>query len=297
MKKNSFFYTFFKISLIFASTINFFKSFFMYSNLFSGLLGGLLLLPAIGNSINLPSNPTLGTASLSNGLWSVLNNPAGLPGDGKFSTGFYHDRTFLMKELATSSFAISLPVKSNGAFGIGYKQFGYSLYKEMDVGFCYGMKFGSAVTAGVRFDYLSTRFGNEYGNAYAMTGSAGILIQLTRELQTGFYLHNPQRSKFSGNSNERTPSFASVGLKWNFGNHAEIDLGVEKKSIEKERLKCGFKYSLSNQFGFYGGVSSGKDAFHFGFQFRVSNFYFDVASGYDVLLGFSPGFSMIFKSK
>jgi len=269
----------------------------MNFKLFSGLIGGLILLPAICNSTNLPSNPTLGTSSNSNGLWSVLNNPAGLPGDGKFATGFYHDRTFLMKELATTAFAISLPVKSKGAFGIGYKQFGYKLYKEVDVGLCYSMKFGSSVTAGVRFDYLSTRFGNEYGSTYAMTGSAGLLIKLTRELQTGFYLHNPQRAKFSGNSNERTPSFASVGIQWNFGKHAEISLGVEKKSIEKERLQCGFRYSLTDQFGFYGGVSSGRDAFHFGFQFRWSHVYFDVASGYDLLLGFSPGFSMIFKSK
>ncbi|HMT29208.1 MAG TPA: hypothetical protein PKD91_08015 [Bacteroidia bacterium] len=269
----------------------------MYSKLFTGLIGGLIFLPAICNSTNLPSNPTLGTASLSNGLWSVLNNPAGLPGDGKFATGIYHDRTFLMKELSTSTFAISLPVKTTGAFGIGYRQFGYKLYKERDVGLCYAMKFGSAVTAGVRFDYFSTRFGNDYGGAYAFSGSAGLLIQLTRELRSGFYLHNPQRAKFSGNTNEKTPSLVSGGLQWNFGKHAELNFGVEKKSNEKERLQCGFRYTMSDQVGLYGGVSSGKDAFHFGFQFRLGNLYFDIASGYHQLIGFSPRFSLIFKSK
>ncbi|MBL0339509.1 MAG: hypothetical protein IPP71_00435 [Bacteroidetes bacterium] len=159
------------------------------------------------------------------------------------------------------------------------------------------MKFGSAVTAGVRLDYLSKQFGNEYGGAYALTGSAGILIQLTRELRSGFYLHNPQRAKLSGAGSQRTPSLVSGGLQWNFGKHAELNLGVEKNSNEKVRLQCGFKYCMSDQFGMYGGVSSGKDAFHFGFQFKWNVLYFDFASGYNQLLGFSPKFSLIFKNK
>ncbi len=267
----------------------------MISKFFCRPIGGLLTLSVMLVSSSFGTVPVTVNTVVRTGLWSVLNNPAGLAPEDRVAAGFFHSQTFLLKELSTSAFGFSVPVKKRGAFGVGYSQFGYSLYRSRNARLCYAMHLGKSVDAGVGIDYYSIKFGNEYGGAATFTGSAGLQIRVTPELKAGFYVYNPQRARLSGTAAERIPSHAAVAFAWIFGTHAELNFGIEKWSDAKEQLQCGFDYHLSDKFALNAGIATGKDAFRFGFEYRMGSVNFQCASGYHVVTGFSPQFSMIFK--
>ncbi|MBL0339510.1 MAG: hypothetical protein IPP71_00440 [Bacteroidetes bacterium] len=74
MKKISFLYFFSKNDLHLLQQLNFYNIFHVFKT-FSGLIGGLFYCLLLVIALIFPQT-FIGTASISNGLWSVLNNPA-----------------------------------------------------------------------------------------------------------------------------------------------------------------------------------------------------------------------------
>jgi len=199
--------------------------------------------------------------------------------------------------MSEQAFALALPVKKVGCIGLGYHQFGYSLYKEQHAGLVYARSFDSVVSAGIRFDYVSTRFGNDYGQAGLLTGSAGIIARITEALRVGVSIFNPQRSAVSDDKNVRYPAVMQAGLSWTFKGETAIAIGVTKSSQQDKILQCGFRYQVSKRFLLHAAVSGGSDSFLFGYAFKISKIEIGMASGYQQQLGFSPRFLLTFKSK
>src|SRR4030095_153164 len=170
----------------------------MFSKLFAGITGCLLFANLISHANGLiPFNSTPGVHAVYRGIWAVFDNPAGIAEQDAFSAGVSYHSRFMLKELSDQAFAFTLPVKRVGCLGMGYHQFGYSLYKEQYAGLVYARSFGPVVSAGIRFDYIATHFGNEYSSDNLITGSAGVMARITESLRVGVSIFNPQRSAMS----------------------------------------------------------------------------------------------------
>jgi len=243
----------------------------------------------------IPFNGTPGVHAVYRGIWAVFDNPAGLSQEGAFSAGISYNSRFLMDELSAKAIAVVVPMKKAGNVGFGYQQFGYALYKDQHACLLYSKSFGANIAAGIRFDYLSTAFGGDYGNAAALTGSAGVIVRVSENIRLGATVFNPQRVEFSQDGKERYPGVIQAGMSWNFKGETELAIGISKTVNSKEILQTVFRYQVSKGFLLHGGVSNGHEPFSFGYVFKLSKFEICMASGYHYLLGFSPRFSLIFK--
>ncbi len=243
-----------------------------------------------------PFSGTTNVHAINRGIWAVFDNPAGITDETTFTSGFSYHSRFLMQEVSAKAFAVIVPLKKAGNAGIGYQQFGYSLYKEQHASVVFARNFGSAVSAGLRFDYLATRFGGDYGSTSAITGSAGVLARITSSIRVGVSVFNPQRAKFSADGKERFPVIMLAGASWNFGGDTELGLGVVKSNSGKELLKCAIRYQAATKFLIHAAIANGAEPFTFGYIIKFSKFEIGMSSGYHQLLGFSPSFSLVYKN-
>ncbi len=270
----------------------------MFSKFFSGITGCLILANLCASSNGLfPFGGTPGVHGVYRGIWAVFDNPAGLAEEKYFSAGVSYQSRFLMQQLATKALAVVIPAKRAGNFGLGYQQFGYELYRDQRFCATFSRTFGGAVSAAIRLDYLAVRFGDDYGNSGAITGSAGVIAKVTDAIRVGVSVYNPQRAKFSRDGSERNPAIMTAAVSWNFKNETELALGVTKAGNLREILQCALRYEVSPRFLLHAGISNGVESFSFGYAFKIAKLEIGMASGYHQLLGFSPRFSLIFKNK
>lgn len=270
----------------------------MFSKLFAGLTGCLLMsnLFSFSNGL-LPFSATPGVHGVYRGLWAVFDNPAGIAQKKSFTAGASYQSRFLLQQLSAKAFAVVMPAGNVGGFGFGYQQFGYELYREQRACALYSRTFGTIVSAGIRFDYLSMRFGDTYGKTGIFTGSAGVIAKVTDELRVGVSVFNPQRAKVSKDGAEHYEAVMLAALSWNFANETELAVGITKGGNSKAIMQCGLRYEVSPKFLMHAGVSNGVESFSFGYTFQLSKIEIGMASGYHQLLGFSPRFTLIFKNK
>jgi len=238
-----------------------------------------------------------GVHAVYRGIWAVFDNPAGIAEQSSFEAGISYHTAFLLQELSDKSLAVVVPMGNVGIAALGYQQFGYALYKEQHGSLVYSRTFGGVVNAGIRFDYLTTKFGNDYGATTAVTGSAGLIARVTENVRIGLSVFNPQKVKFSANGTERYPANVLAGASWNFGGLTELGFGISKTSGNKEILQCKLNYMVSKKFLLYAGVANGAESFSFGYAFQFGKMNISMSSGYNFLLGFTPVFSLTFKSK
>ena len=236
----------------------------------------------------IPFSATPGVHAVYRGLWSVFDNPAGCARLSSFTAGAAYHSTFLLNEMAEQSFGLVLPLKKYGNAGLCYQQFGYSLYKEQRACLLFARSFGTVVEAGVRLDYLSTRFGQDYGNSNTITGSAGIIFRVTEPIRVGVCVFNPHRAAFSKDSPERYPAVIEAGMSWTFTSGAELAFGISKFSDMKQIPEASLVYPVSKKFQLHAAFSGGGEPVEFGYMFRFSSFEISMASGYHPDLGFSP---------
>jgi hypothetical protein len=241
------------------------------------------------------SNPTAGITAIQNGLWSQVCNPSGLATENHFACGFYYQSAFMMQELANTGFAMSVSLGNFGAIGVSYQQFGYKYYKEQQTRLTIAKQLGKNVRAGVRFDYFSVAFGDNYGKSFLLSGTAGVQVAVTENLHVGFSIFNPHKAKFKGSSNWRYDSEILAGIGWKFGNHAQLALGAEKYVGTATLYTCTFDYSISKRFILQGGITNGGQPFFLGYVFRLGRIEIGMQSGYHELLGFSPQFSFNYR--
>ena len=269
----------------------------MFFKFFTGITCCLILsnLYSSGNGLT-PQTLLTGVPAIHRSMWSVMGNPAGFAEEKSFSASSYYQSVFLLKQTSATGFVVVVPAGKVGNIGAVYRQFGYSLYKEQMASVAFSRTFGSVVSAAIRFDYLATRFGNEYGHSGAFTGSAGLIARFTESLRLGVCVFNPQRTPLSGNSEERYPGIMQAGVSWSFGNQSELQFGVSKAVDAKPILQCGIQYHVSERFHLHAGISNGYEPFSLGYSFRMGKLIIGMSSGYHYWLGFSPRFSITFKN-
>jgi hypothetical protein len=225
--------------------------------------------------------------------WSGFNNQAGLGWCKKFSAGVYYENRFLLKELSIKTIGGVIPVK-NGAFGLSFRHFGFSQYNEIKTGLAFGMRFGNAFSIGIQLDYLRFHIGEDYGTKNLFTFEIGLQYRVIEKLSLGVHLFNPILIKTADDPVERVPTVIRLGLVWQISKDFLTSAEIEKDLVNKPIIKTGIEYHFVNPLYIRIGFLTNPSQFTFGFGLEVGKLNFDIASSYNVVLGFSPQGSLIY---
>ena len=228
--------------------------------------------------------------------WSGFNNQAGLAWCKKFSAGAYYENRFLVKELSIKAIGAVLPVKK-GAFGLSFSHFGFSLYNEIKTGLAFGMHFGNSFSAGIQIDYMRFSIGNDYGEDNFFTFEIGLQYRVKEKLLLGVHLFNPVPIKLTNDPVERLPTVLRFGIGWHISVNLLASAEIEKDLLNKPILKAGMEYHFVNPLYIRIGYLTDPSQFTFGFGLEFGKLGFDIASSYNMVLGFSPQGSIIYYFK
>jgi hypothetical protein len=225
--------------------------------------------------------------------WSVFNNQAGLAWCKRFSTGIYCENRFFLEDLSGKALALTLPV-GKGAFGVSFYQFGFSLYSELNTGLAYGMHLTRRFSAGVKVDYLHLHVADGFKDNSVFSCETGLQFRASDHLWLGLHIANPVPVKFSPTATDRLPTLMRFGISWRISEGLHCDAEVEKDLILKPSLKGGIEYRPVKSFSIRVGFLTNPATFTFGFGLEFGSLHFDLASSYNLILGYSPQASVVY---
>lgn len=224
--------------------------------------------------------------------FSFTTNQAALAFSNSLMAGMYSERRFLLADLAQFSIAGVLPTKS-GSFGFSINHFGGSVYHETIAGLAYGRKLGETVAAGVRFSYYLENAG-AYGVASTVSAEAGLLVQLTEQVQAGVQVANPAGKSFGKKRTEKLPTLYSMGFGYEASEQFYITALIEKKESMPVAVTSGFQYHPAKRLFFRAGIVSGPAEFYFGGGFLLNGFRMDAIASVHPQLGVTPALMLLF---
>lgn len=219
--------------------------------------------------------------------WSVFNNQAGIAWQNRPGAGFYFENRFLLKELSFKAMYLLLPVKS-GAFGLSVHQFGFSLYNEFSAGLVYARAFGKHFAAGIGLDWLRIHLAEQYGTRNMATFEIGLQCRTSKSLTIGAHIYSPWPVRISRSFKENIPTLICFGVAWNSLKNLVITLDLEKSIQQKAALKAGLEYHIANPFFIRIGLATNPMEFTFGVGVESGKIRFNISSGYNWMLGYSP---------
>lgn len=229
----------------------------------------------------------IGGASVSlSDAWSVHNNQAGLGFVRNFSAGVCYENRFLMNSMNVKSGLAAIPTKQ-GTFGVGFTNFGYSLFSQNKIGLAYGKSFGEKFSAGVQMDYFSTKI-PEYGSKTIFCAELGIQAKPLKNLTIGAHIFNPTREKIADYNDEKIPTVMRIGLDYKFSDKVFTAIETEKDIDHKVIVKLGVEYRPVKEFFIRAGVATNPSLSCFGIGINLRNIQLDISSSYHSVLGYSP---------
>ncbi len=229
-------------------------------------------------------------------LWSLQNNPAGTAWLTRLSTGISYGNRFLVKELSAVAFGIALPVKA-GTFGLLISRYGSSDYTEIKAGLSFARKFGRHFSTGVLLDYQRIGQLEQYGSKSLFSFELGFQYRASKHISVGFHLMNPVPVKILSYPEQRLPTLIRLGLCYEFSAAFQVCIEAEKDLEHQPTFRAGAEYHFAKPAFIRIGVSTNPMAFSFGFGIILNGFILDFATGYQQVIGFSPGMSLIWQTK
>lgn len=231
----------------------------------------------------------------SSDVWSVFNNQAGLASLQNPQVGLHYENRFIVSELACNGGSIVYPTNGMGVFGLSISQFGYSQYSETKIGLAYAKQLGKIFAVGLQFDYLNTRFSEDYGNKGVPVAEIGVRATPTEDITIGAHVYNITRSKIADYNNERIPTLMRFGLGYKFTHKLYFAAEVEKDLNSKPSIRAGAEYVFLESLYFRAGYSSGPDKAHFGLGYVYKGIKADVSFTTHSQLGITPYVSLIYE--
>ena len=220
-------------------------------------------------------------------LWCARANQAGLAGLEHTMAGVFYQQHWLSPDLAMQGVAFATPL-GKGTIAASATNFGYDLYREQGAGLAYAMRFGEGLRAGVQFDYLNTRLGEDYGHHSAMVAQLGVQARLSDALWIGAHIYNPTRSEQGGRYEEKIPTVLRAGMGYTFSEQLLMTAAIEKDIDKDERFSAGIEYHPAKAFFLRMGVATGPVVGTFGAGFQVGKVDIDLAVGVRSRLGATP---------
>jgi long-subunit fatty acid transport protein len=150
-------------------------------------------------------------------------------------------------------------------------------------------------SAGLQFNLHTIRLGENYGARTGFSVDGGFLYQMNEKVSIAGHISNPTRAKIADFNDERLPTIIRAGAGYRFSKKVILTAEVRKASDADASVRVGLEYQLADPFVLRAGFGTGPSQYAFGFGWRTKYFQLDVASGYHLVLGFSPQISLTYR--
>jgi hypothetical protein len=214
--------------------------------------------------------------ALSNDVFSIFNNPAGLAQMNWREIGIYYSfAPFGVKELA-NGFASYHEPTSLGSFGAGFMTYGFELYRENKFAISYANNFSNRLFFGITAIYQSLSIQN-YGNDYAINFIFGGMYYLQNNLRLGFSIENPTRSTY-GDEDNQIPIVFNSGLSYDLIDELSINFAVQKEIDYNASVRMGIEYLIIKYLNLRIGINNEPSTFSAGIGINYSFIQLDYAT-------------------
>lgn len=213
--------------------------------------------------------------ALSNDVFSLFNNPAGLSQMNWREVGVYYSPSpFGLSELANGFVAYHEPT-SIGSFAIGGMSYGFELYRESKLSLGYSYKYLNKFFTGITINYQTVSIQN-YGNDGAIFFNIGGLAYVSKFLRLGFSIQNINRASF-GNEDDQIPMIFNTGFSYDVVDELTLNFAVEKDIKYKASFQFGISYDIIEYLSLRTGFSNEPSKFSAGIGINYSMFSLDYA--------------------
>ncbi len=226
-------------------------------------------------------------------VWSSMHNQAGLVYLDGVSAGVYYENRFGLNELSDRGVVVAMPLR-NSAFGLNYHSFGYSSFSTSKTALAYALKLNDKFSFGLQFNYHSTRIAENYGTTSSLSVEGGFLYKMNDKISLAAHIANPNRARLSDFNDERIPTILRIGAGYRFSEKVILTGEIRKATDATPSVRAGIEYALVEQFALRAGFGSTPAQYSFGFGWKLSSFQLDVATGYHIILGFTPQLSLTY---
>lgn len=213
--------------------------------------------------------------ALSDDVFALFNNPAGLSQMDWRETGIYYSPApFGFTELANGFLAYNEPF-SFGSVSIGAMTYGFDLYRETKfiTGFSYN--YNNNFFFGVALNFHNVSIKN-YGSDLAFYLNTGGLAWLTNNLRIGFSIQNLNRATF-GKEEDQIPVIFNSGFSYDLLSSLRINAAVEKDIRYPFSFKFGIGYDIIKYLSLRTGFSTEPSEYSAGIGINYSIFSLDYA--------------------
>ncbi|MBK7629612.1 MAG: hypothetical protein IPJ23_02630 [Ignavibacteriales bacterium] len=213
--------------------------------------------------------------ALSNDVFSLFNNPAGLAQMNWREVGIYYSPApFGLSELANGYVAYHEPT-SIGSFAIGGMSYGFDLYRESKFSLGYSYNYSNKFFAGITINYQTVSIKN-YGNDGAVFFNLGGLAYISDVFRLGFSFQNVNRPTF-GNEDDQIPVVFNSGLSYDIADELTINFALEKDIKYKASFQFGINYDIVEYLSLRTGFSNEPSKYSAGIGINYSMFSLDYA--------------------
>ena len=226
-------------------------------------------------------------------FWSVYNNQAANAFVVNSGAGISIENRYLVKELSYKIVAATIVLKP-GSIGIVATHFGTSVYSEIKAGIIFARKFGKFFAVGVQLDYLRFHIAEDYGTKNLFSFEVSFFYKATKGLSAGLQVINPVPLRLTDDPKEYLPTLIRLGISYAFSPSFITSVEMEKDLDHPPIIRAGAEYRFCKPLAARIGVAANPATFTFGVGLTMGRFDLDVSSGYQPILGFTPGLSLIY---
>ena len=213
--------------------------------------------------------------ALSNDVFSLFNNPAGLSQMDWREVGIYYSPApFGLSELANGYVAYHEP-SSIGSFALGGMSYGFDLYRESKIILGYSYNYLNRFFAGIAVNYQTVSIHN-YGNDGAFYLNLGGLAYISNNLRLGFSVQNINRATF-GKDDDQIPVIINTGLSYDVIDELSINFALEKDIKYKPSIQFGINYDIIEFLSIRTGFANEPSKYSAGIGINYSMFSLDYA--------------------
>ncbi len=213
--------------------------------------------------------------ALSNDVFSLFNNPAGLAQMNWREIGIYYSPApFGLKELANGYIAYNEPF-SFGSVAVGGMSYGFDLYKETKIilGFSYKIKNKFFVGTAINYHNYSIK---NYGSTSVFYFDIGGLAYLTDFIRWGFFISNLNKATI-GNEDDQIPMVFNSGFSYDILKNLSLNIGLEKDIRYNASVEFGIEYNIIKYLSIRTGFANEPSKYSAGIGINYSIFSLDYA--------------------
>lgn len=220
--------------------------------------------------------------ALSDDLYSIYYNPAGLAGLKNIHLLTTYNQPYGMEELILGHVAFAYNLKAKGTYALGFKTLNFlGYYSENTITFAHGFLF-KRVKLGYGIDMKIVSIGGDdselKGSDYTIGVNLGTIISIVpNKLQFGVYFMNINNSRISEKYPEPTASSLEAGIAFFPNDRLTITSELYKDINAPIQFKFGQEFKLNKYLVLRAGIQNEPSRLALGFGFKIKQFELDYA--------------------